>query len=114
MTCPRLFVYGTLRKAAPSSQWSRFLESTSTFVGNGRVEGRLRPVGQYTGLVPGGDGTVAGEVHELHDPARMLATLDDYEGCGANDPPPHTYHRRSIRVTMEDGTSTDAWVYVVS
>jgi gamma-glutamylcyclotransferase (GGCT)/AIG2-like uncharacterized protein YtfP len=114
MTCPRLFVYGTLRKAAPSSQWSRFLESTSSFLGNAHVEGRLRPVGEHTGLVPGGDQTVAGEVHELHNPKLMLATLDDYEGCGANDPPPHAYHRRIIRVTMDDGTSTDAWVYAVS
>ena len=114
MTCPRLFVYGTLRKAAPSSQWSRFLESTSAFVGNGHVVGRLRPVGEHTGLVPGGEGTVAGEVHELHNAKSMLATLDDYEGCGVNDPPPHAYHRQLIRVTMDDGTSTDAWAYVVS
>jgi gamma-glutamylcyclotransferase (GGCT)/AIG2-like uncharacterized protein YtfP len=106
MTCPRLFVYGTLRKAAPASQWSRFLESTSTFVGNGRVEGQLRPVGQYTGLVPGPEGTVAGEVHELHDPARVLVTLDDYEG--------DAYRRQIIRVTMDDGTSTDAWAYVAA
>ena len=105
MTCPRLFVYGTLRKAAPASQWSRFLESTSTFIGNSHVEGQLRPVGQYTGLVPGGDGTVAGEVHELHEPDQTLATLDEYEG--------DAYQRRIIRVTMEDGTSTDAWAYVV-
>jgi gamma-glutamylcyclotransferase (GGCT)/AIG2-like uncharacterized protein YtfP len=59
----------------------------------------------YPGLVLSSDAhsIVYGEVYELKPElaARVLAILDDYEGCGASDPIPHEY--RVLPVGVLDG-----------
>jgi gamma-glutamylcyclotransferase (GGCT)/AIG2-like uncharacterized protein YtfP len=74
----------------------------------------LFDLGSYPGMtVSEADSqAVIGEVYQLHDPASILPVLDAYEGCGPNDPPPHPYERRRIAVTLDDGTSSEAWAYL--
>lgn len=102
-----LFVYGTLRRAA-RNPFANQLHRTSTFVGDATLPGRLYRVSWYPAAVhdPTADTFVAGEVFRLHDPARLLADLDDYE-----DVPSGLYVRQALPVTLLGQTLT-AWVYL--
>ena len=112
----RLFVYGTLRQDVPNSKFARLLEGEATLRARGRMKGRLFDLGNYPGFVISADDDdttwVQGEVYLLDNPRETLARLDDYEGCGADDPPPHPYERIEREVTLEEGGRTSAWVYV--
>jgi len=110
---PHLFVYGTLRRGARSA-WSRFLPPVSTFVGMGRTRGVLFQLGGYPGMTPGSgeEAWVRGEVCLLHNPRSVLPVLDDYEGCGTRDPPPHEYRRQVVDVLLDDGRTVQAWAYI--
>ena len=77
------------------------LERASTFVGEGRVRGRLLDLGRYPGLVDG-DGHVRGEIYRLDDP-ELLAVLDRAEG--------YNFDRRRITVTLANGRRVRAWIY---
>ncbi len=90
------------------------LANEATFAGYARTRGRLYLLDGYPGLVPAGDpqAWVHGEVYVLEDSPGVLARLDDYEGCGRNDPRPHDYERVRQEVILEAGASDLAWVYV--
>jgi gamma-glutamylcyclotransferase (GGCT)/AIG2-like uncharacterized protein YtfP len=107
-----LFVYGTLRRGA-GAMCARFL-SDSTFVGAGRVAGRIFRLDGYPGMVACTEGSaqVVGEVFRLYDPLLDLPLLDEYEGCGPADPLPHEFERGITPVQMDDGRTLDAWVYL--
>ena len=109
----RLFVYGTLRKDSGNGV-SHLLEREARFVGRARVQGRLFHLGEYPGLVPSRDPGlwVHGDVYALENPPDTLARLDDYEGCGPNDPAPHEFERVEKDVVLESGTRDNVWVYV--
>jgi gamma-glutamylcyclotransferase (GGCT)/AIG2-like uncharacterized protein YtfP len=51
-------------------------------------------------------------VYALDNPPDTLARLDEYEGCGPNDPEPHEFERIEIDVVRESGERETAWVYV--
>lgn len=55
---------------------------------------------------------VVGEVYQLLKPAQTLAELDRYEECSADFPAPREYRRELQLVTLENGDSVSAWVYV--
>ena len=80
----------------------RVLASASTFVGEGRVRGRLVDLGRYPGLIDG-VGDVRGEIYQLDDP-QLLAVLDREE-LGYN------FERRRTVVTLTRGRRERAWVY---
>jgi len=71
----------------------RVLASASTFVGEGRVRGRLVDLGRYPGLIDG-VGDVRGEIYQLDDP-QLLAVLDREEG--------YNFGRRRATVTLASG-----------
>lgn len=108
----QLFVYGTLRKDSANSV-HEMLERNARFVAYARTRGRLYDLGEYPGLIPAdADSWVHGDLYELADPSAVLARLDEYEGCGPNDPKPHEYERVRREVLMDTGGRETAWVYV--
>lgn len=109
----RLFVYGTLRRDSQHGMFDLLAPQTS-FFGRARVQGRLLDLGEYPGLVPSGDpgSWVSGEVYALENPPDTLARLDEYEGCGPDDPEPHEFERVEMEVVLESGARDKAWVYV--
>jgi len=109
----RLFVYGSLRRDVRNSVF-HLIGDEATFVGLGRVCGRLYDLGEYPGLVPSSDreSWVHGELYEVDHPSNTLARLDDYEGCGPRSPRPHAFERVTLEVVQESGALEKAWVYV--
>ncbi len=108
-----LFVYGTLMRGFDNPM-ARRLSDEAAFVGEARCTGRLYLVAHYPGLLLSDDArdVVFGELFALPASGDLLAGLDDYEGCGANDAAPTAYLRQRMTVTRADGTLSSAWTYV--
>jgi gamma-glutamylcyclotransferase (GGCT)/AIG2-like uncharacterized protein YtfP len=110
----RLFVYGTLRRAARHSM-HEVLAGATRFLGDARVPGRLYHLGSYPGMVAGdGGGTVIGEVYEV-DPAAwpaLIQRLDEYEACSERHPQPHEFRRVEVQAELASGEIVAAWAYV--
>lgn len=110
-----VFVYGTLRPDS-GHPMSRYLAAHAEHDGEAVLEeADLYDLGSYPGVkVPGG-GSVVGDLFALHPETadEVLAKLDDYEGCGADDPPPHQYARQLLTVSVADGDDVEAWAYVL-
>jgi len=79
----------------------RFLAGAASFVGRGRVQGRLLSLGSYPGLVEGTD-SVQGELYRLDRP-EVLADIDREEG--------YNFERRTTPVRRADGRRAQAWAY---
>jgi len=117
----RLFVYGTLLADANHAMGS-LLRRHATRIGTGSIRARLYIVpdpfdrtNAYPGAMPSGDASerVYGEVYAISgDSGRLLATLDEFEHCSQERPEPHEFMRRTVPVTMQDGTSLPATVYL--
>lgn len=90
----RLAVYGTLRNG--SDNIGRIENTTLVFPGHQRFPAMIDD--------KAGSGTTV-EVHDVND--ETLAGYDTYEGVAAG-----VYRRVSMQVAMNDGTLTDAWVYL--
>ena len=107
-----MFVYGTLRKDARGQVLSPLCRDW-VFKGYGTVAGELYDFGAYPGAVPShsGNAHIRGEVYELPEPSSTIPLIDQYEGCGENDPPPHEFERELIDVHLEDGGVARAWIY---
>lgn len=107
-----VFVYGTLRKDARAQLLSPLCRGW-IFRGYGSVAGELYDFGAYPGAVPSAlpEARIVGELYELPDAATLLPSVDDYEGCGVSDEPPHEFERELVEVDMEDGGVAQAWIY---
>jgi gamma-glutamylcyclotransferase (GGCT)/AIG2-like uncharacterized protein YtfP len=107
-----LFVYGTLRQKSDNVM-ARRLAREATPVGRGRTRGLLVSLGAYPGLVATSDreSWVEGDVYSLTYP-ETLAWIDQYEGCGRNDPDPQEFERVEREVVLQSGVRGRAWVYV--
>lgn len=90
----KLAVYGTLRKG--SSNLGRIGETTLLYPGHRRFPAMI-----YDKT---GSGTVV-EIHEVD--GKTLIAYDHYEGVSAG-----VYQRVIAKVSMDDGTTTNAWVYL--
>ena len=111
--CPNLFVYGTLRRGSPHPL-ARTLEDQASFIGNGRMQGRLYGMDRYPGMIASSDPRdwVIGDLYRLHDPGTILAILDEYEGCGATGTPPYEFERVLAAALADSGTPVECWVYL--
>jgi len=111
-----LFVYGTLRRD-PRHEMFHLLAKHARYVGEATVSGRLFDLGDYPGMVsPDERKNVVGEVYDV-DPReweRVITRLDEYEGCGPLDPPPHEYRREIVDARLANGSLVQAWAYVLS
>ena len=79
----------------------RMIAGRATFLGAGRVRGRMVDLRGYPGLIAGA-GSVHGELYRLHD-AELLRALDREEG--------YNFERRRAGVSLSDGRRSTAWVY---
>lgn len=104
----RLFVYGSLQ---PGHQNEHVLAHVQGRWRRGSVRGRLLEAGWgsvlgYPALVLEEEGeAVSGRVLESRDLDGMWDALDAFEG--------EEYRRVPVRVELEDGSVTDAQVYVL-
>lgn len=112
MRADYLFVYGTLREGRDDAL-AQLLRREAALVGTAVLPGRLYRIGWYPGFVDSqADGDlVYGDLYRLSKNAELLKALDDYEGCGENDPEPHEYRRQKRMVRLGD-EEIEAWVYV--
>lgn len=106
-----LFVYGTLRRSA-AHPMHEVLRANASLVGPARARGVLYRVGCYPGMVLDDmAGWVTGELYYLHN-VEVLASLDDYEGAGPDDPEPREFRRIEALVEPSGADPRRAWLYV--
>lgn len=105
-----LFVYGTLRHDF-DGQRHPFLLKGCDYLGEAYFNGKLYDLGAFPGAVPSDNPSdrVKGEVYRLHQPERILAALDEYEGALGEDP---LYRGELVDITLENGKSIKAWIYI--
>lgn len=105
----RLFVYGTLAPGRPNEHVLAALGGTWT---PATVKGRLEQQGWgagmgFPGLVLDADGDdIGGFVFAAEQLAGFWETLDEFEG--------EQYRRVRVEVSLHDGSSVEADVYVLS
>tara|TARA_B100000029_G_scaffold325449_1_gene317961 strand:- start:363 stop:707 length:345 start_codon:yes stop_codon:yes gene_type:complete len=90
----KLAVYGTLRNG--SDRLGHIADTALVFPGHRRFPAMIRD--------ESGEGTIV-EIHEVD--SETLAAYDRYEGVAAG-----VYQRTLMKVTMADGTTLEAWVYL--
>jgi gamma-glutamylcyclotransferase (GGCT)/AIG2-like uncharacterized protein YtfP len=100
-------VYGSLRKGEENAMAS-LLHGHARHLGRGTIRARLYAVSWYAAAVASDDpaDAVLGDVFELDaaTAARVLATLDEYEGA--------EFERVDVDVAMADETRTAARAYL--
>ena len=99
-----IFVYGTLRRGERAYETFN-LANTTNFVRTTAIKGTMFSLGGFPGVVCEGEGTVVGDLLELHDATAMavLRALDGYEGV------PHLYTRETVKTAC--GVDTAVYVY---
>ena len=111
-----LFVYGTLRKALVDKTTRELaaLMKSLRFIGSGETCGQLYDLGQYPGAIVGENFAtkICGEVYELNNPPKILATLDLYEGFIPGELDASTFARIKAPVTLSNGENIQCWLYV--
>src|SRR5438445_412716 len=106
-----LFVYGTLRpECAPASVAP--LVSRMSILSPATIRGRMYDIGSYPGVVLNDSAALIHGVVLTGATQELLALLDAYEGCDPHDTGNALYRRQRCRVTLPDGQSLDAWIYV--
>ncbi len=114
----RLFVYGTLMRAAAASALGRDmrarLESEADWLGTATVTGRLYDRGRYPLLIvsDASHDLVHGEVYRLRRPDETFRWLDPYEGLPPGSLVGDEYERRRWPARLADGTTFTGWLYV--
>ena len=103
----RLFVYGHLRRGQIGHQLLE-LEQRTEWLGAARVHGRLYGLGDYPGLILGGEDIVHGDVIGFDD-AALWAPLDAYEDYDPTQTETSEYRRIEVDLLGDGGR---AWVYV--
>jgi gamma-glutamylcyclotransferase (GGCT)/AIG2-like uncharacterized protein YtfP len=105
-----VFFYGTLM--TPFNRTGRLhIDQHLVLKGRGTIEAALFDLGIYPAAVPTPEGVVRGEVYEMRHPAIVLRALDELEGYRDNEPETSLYLRTLTPVTLEDGSSVQAWAY---
>ena len=109
----RLFVYGTLMRGFDHTM-AKLLAANADFLGDATCRGKLYLVRHYPGLVLS-DNTgdiVHGELFRLRARDELLREFDMYEACGEGFKQPTEYVRETLRVSLADGSASEAWTYV--
>lgn len=106
-----VFFYGTLMTPFNRPGRQR-VDPQMSFTGRGHIHAALFDLGIYPAAIPATDGsTVWGEVYAMHDPAMVLAALDEIEGHRPSEPERSLYTRTLTDVTLESGQTLHAWAY---
>lgn len=111
MTEDYLFVYGTLRRDTARHD---LLQRFCKYIDYGTLNGKLYQIGDYPGVVISDDSRqqVVGEVYRIQSYEMLFAELDDYEECSSSFAEPHEYVRQQQTITLADGHTLTAWVYL--
>lgn len=112
-----LFVYGTLKSdggTASAKPLRLALARHARLVGNAHCRGLLYRVSWFPALVPAPRASqrVYGELYQVLAPGPLLPLLDKFEGFDASSPARSDYLRRKMPVTLENGKTAPAWVYL--
>jgi gamma-glutamylcyclotransferase (GGCT)/AIG2-like uncharacterized protein YtfP len=117
----RLFVYGTLMSSARGAYGqvarARLLGEAPHRVA-AHTLGELYELGQYPGLVVRDDpndkttNVVHGQLVLLPDEKATLSWLDEYEAISTAPHADNEYVRQLRDVTVADGSTVSAWIYV--
>ncbi|GAA4411563.1 gamma-glutamylcyclotransferase [Nibrella viscosa] len=107
-----LFVYGTLMQQARNPVAEQ-LHRQSTYLGQGRLPGRLYRVGWFPGAVfdPTGTDQILGEIYRMHAPAELLRILDAYEDTADSGSGAGLFVRKLLPVIGIRQT-LPCWVYL--
>lgn len=107
-----IFVYGTLRKASTTNM-NYIVARHCNYFSDGYLRGKLYNVDNYPAAIESTNpkDKVYGELYEIADHL-ILPQLDAYEECTHQFPEPHEYSRKKQRITLFDGGSVSAWVYI--
>jgi len=110
--CNYLFVYGTLLEDC-KNELSKKISNHSEFISNAHFNGKLFNVDWYPGAIylPNSDCKVYGKVYKIEHFKEIIKQLDDYEGDGNQFESPNQYKREKIKISLEDESWIDAWVY---
>jgi gamma-glutamylcyclotransferase (GGCT)/AIG2-like uncharacterized protein YtfP len=106
-----LFVYGTLRRDLHDKIQHPFLEACN-YISDASIHGKLYEITAYPGAIAGGTELIKGELYFMQNPELTLSVLDIYEECAAHLPQPHEYIRRELPISLPDGQTVSAWVYL--
>jgi len=109
-TLNRLFAYGTLMTGFSR----RPLLKGAVLEARGRIRGTLYDFGEYPGVVLAGTGWVHGELYRVPEMARRLPAFDRAEWCDSGDEAGSLFLRRRVAVLIGDGSTREAWVYVLN
>jgi gamma-glutamylcyclotransferase (GGCT)/AIG2-like uncharacterized protein YtfP len=105
-----VFFYGTLM--TPFNRTGRLrIDQHLAYRGRGFIAAALFDLGIYPAAVPAEDSRVRGEVYELTEPVAALRALDELEGYRPGEPETSLYTRMKALVSMDDGSTVDAWAY---
>ena len=105
-----VFFYGTLM--TPFNRTAQLhIDQHLTFRGRGTIAAALFDLGIYPAAVPAADSRVCGEVYELINQRVVLDSLDELEGYRPGEPESSLYTRALTPVTLDDGSTVDAWAY---
>ena len=109
----RLFVYGTLMRGY-AHPMARLLSANADFLGEASCRGRLYRVKHYPGFVLSDNAAdvVFGELYRLRAVEDLLREFDMYEACSKGFAEPTQYVRRTLPVTLADGSLSEAWTYI--
>ena len=106
-----VFFYGTLMSGFKRQGRAR-LDHSLKAVGRGSISAALFDLGIYPAAVPASDSRVWGEVHKMLDTDAVLSALDEIEGYRPAQPEASLYTRAEMPVTLDDGNTANAWVYL--
>ena len=105
-----VFFYGTLMTPFHRTAKLR-VDQHLSYRGSGTIEAALFDLGIYPAAIPVDGGRVHGELFEMEHPTIVLSALDELEGYRPGEVAHSLYTRTRTRVTMEDGTTENAWAY---
>jgi gamma-glutamylcyclotransferase (GGCT)/AIG2-like uncharacterized protein YtfP len=113
MSCPNLFVYGTLLSEF-ANPYARRLRKQAVLLGPARMRGRLYNLGAYPGMKRSLEPAdwVRGELYRLDQPLKLLGFLDAYEVCDPRDGAFREFERITAAAHLVRGRCMAAWVYL--
>jgi gamma-glutamylcyclotransferase (GGCT)/AIG2-like uncharacterized protein YtfP len=110
-----LFIYGTLHPDRAPAEIAPTVALLKP-LGPATLRGRLLDLGAYPGLLLPGEAIVPGQLFALPEDRalrhRVWAALDAYEGFRPGSPEYSLFTRVLTVVTLPDGSSRRAWVYL--
>ena len=96
-----------------NNEFATYLNKNCSFYSYGKFKGRLYDIGEYPGAIADNNytGYIYGTIVSIHNPARVLQQLDDYEGFGDDQQQPNLYVRELMAVET-DKDLIKCWVYL--